>query len=142
MVETVGSQTFNPFANVDRVRAWLGGVKQVSRIDELCRMLAQGSPTYVRSKNLGLIELEYGNHQSTTQHDELIWKKVLANVRIGRAIPFEAWRALEIKHLRISLLGMVQGSKPRIIHDLSFPPGLHRSSLNHSTNFEKARHWH
>lgn len=89
MVEAVGPQNLNQCADVDRVRTWFGEAKNFSRIDELCRMLDQGAPADAYSKGLGLIELEYGNRQSAIKHDGLIWGKVLAGVRMGRAITFE-----------------------------------------------------
>lgn len=138
MVRAIGPQVFNPFVDVHQVKFWFGGVKHFPRIDELCRMLEDGAPTDVRPKDLDDIELEYGNHQSATNHKKLIWEKATEDVRMGRAIPFEARRAPAIRRLRISPLGVVHGSKLRIIHDLSFSPARDRSSVNHLTEFEKA----
>lgn len=68
-------------------------------------------------------------------------KKGVKNVKVGRAIAFEARRTPEIKRLRISPLAVVQGSKLRIIHDLSFSPVRNRWSVNQLTEFEQARDW-
>lgn len=58
---------------------------------------------------------------------------------MGRAIPIEASRAMEVKkRFRISPLGVVQGSKLRIIQYLSFLLSRDRSSANHLIDFEKA----
>lgn len=50
----------------------------------------------------------------------------------------EASQAREIKRLRISQLGAVEGSKLRAIHDLSFSPACDWMSVNHLTDHEKA----
>lgn len=138
IVEAVGSRIFNPDVDMDHVKSWFGGVKYFPHVDEICRMLDQEAPTDVRSKDLDPTEAEYGNHQSANQHGELIWKKVVADVKMGRAFPFEASHAWEIKQMRISPLEVVLGSKLRTIHDLSFSPSRDRSSLNHLTDAKKA----
>lgn len=69
----------------------------------------------------------------------------MSDLRPGRTIPNEASCAMEVKkRLLISPLGVVRGSKLRIIHDSSFSLSGDRSSFNPLTDDIYCRrlcHW-
>lgn len=111
MVGAVGPHVLTPTLMFTlQIKSFWGGVKHFPQIEE-SRMLDKGGLPDVCSKHLDSTELECGNHQRANQHDERIWDKVVADVKMGRTILFEASRARAIKRLRVSpLLGVVQGS--------------------------------
>ena len=55
----------------------------------------------------------------------------------GRAVAFKRSSVSDIRGLRVSPVGTVEGRKLRIIHDLTFAGG-YRSSVNGDTDFSVA----
>ena len=53
----------------------------------------------------------------------------------GRAFAFKRSSVSDIRGLRVSPLGAVEGRKLRIIHDLTFAGGGYRSSVKSDTDF-------
>ena len=80
----------------------------------------------------------YGNHPSSESHTEAICAKIVQDVVNGRAVAFKRSSVSDIRGLRVSPVGAVEGRKLRIIHDLTFAGGGYRSSVNGDTDFSVA----
>lgn len=62
---------------------------------------------------------------------EMVWD----DVTLGRALVVPLSAASDMRDFRVSPLGVVQGRKLRIVHDLTFDGGGSRTSVNADTDF-------
>lgn len=65
-------------------------------------------------------EINYGNHPTTELHAEAIRANIIEDIVYGRGLVFRRSFVTEIHDLWVSPLGVVEGRKLRIIHDLAF----------------------
>ena len=102
-------------------------------------MLSTAAPVDVAPGGYLQAEIAYyGNHPSSESHTEAICAKIVQNVVNGRALAFKRSSVSDIRGLRVSPVGAVEGRKLRIIHDLTFAGGGYRSSVNGDTDFSVA----
>lgn len=132
LVDAIGPKFLAPHVDVQRVRHWFGSMKRFPQEQVLLRMLSPGVPVNVKPGGHLQAEIDYGNHPSTEGHADTIRAKVVQDVANGRALVFNRASAHEIRRLRISPLGVVEGRKLRIIHDLTF------AGVNGDTDFAAA----
>ena len=80
-------------------------------------------------------EIAYGNHPSSESHTGAIHAQIVQDVVNGRSLAFKRSFVSDIRGLRVSPRGAVEGRKLRIIHDLTFAGDAYRSSVNGDTDF-------
>ena len=131
----VGSAHIAPYIHPHIVRHWFGTVKKFSRVDQLLRVLAPGSPMCVaRGGNL-TAELAYGNHPSVAPNAVAVHQYICADIVHGRDLVFKLRSASDIRGSRVLPLAVVFKPTFRIIHDLTFARASGHSSVNDDTYF-------
>ena len=138
LVSAVGSPFFIPHIDVARVRHWFGEVRGFPHISRLLQVLSPGGPVNVTPGGDLQEEIAYDNHPSSESHTGAIRAKIVQDVVIRRALAFKRLSVSDIHGVRVSPLGSVEGRKSRIIHDLTFPGDVCRSSVNDDTDFSAA----
>ena len=122
-----------------RVRHWFGEVKGFPQISRLWQVLSTAARVDVApSGDLQAEIAYYGNHPSSESHTEAICAKIVQDVVNGRAVAFKRSSVSDIRDLRDSPVGAVEGRKLHINHDLTFAADGYRSSVNGDANFSVA----
>ena len=135
---SLGHPFFTPRVDVARVRCWFGEVKGFPQISGLLQVLCPGAPVDVAPGGDSQAQIAYGNHPSSESHTGVIHGKIVQDIVNGRALAFKRSSVSDIRGLRVSPLGTVEGRELRIIHDLTFAGEGYRSSVNDDTDFSAA----
>ena len=83
-------------------------------------------------------EIAYDNHSSSGLHTGAIRANIVQDIMKRRVLSFNLSSVSDIRGLRISPLGAVEGRKLRIIHNLTFAGDGYCSSVNDDTGFSAA----
>ena len=137
LVPAIGS----PFVtHIDgaRVRNWFGEVKNSYPDIAFVTDVSPGALVDVAPGSYLQAGIAYGNYSIFESHTGAIRAKIVQNVVNGRALAFKRSSVSDIRNLRVSRLGIVEGRKLRIIHDLTFAGNAYRSSVNDDSDFSGA----
>ena len=68
--------------------------------------------------------MQYGNHSSAHTHYDVVWQRLVEDIKWGRVVVLHKSAAEFVSHLRISSFGVSSSEeKLRVILDLSFGKG-------------------
>jgi hypothetical protein len=86
-------------------------------------------------------ELEFGSSASTEMHSEALYRKVIDDLKQGKAVAISRQAALQYlsRRLRVAPVGVIKEreDKYRVIHDLSTEK-VGKASVNATTDFDDA----
>ena len=111
LVSAVGSPFFTPHIDVARVRHWFGEVNGFPQISRLLQVLSSDVPLDVAPDGDLQAEIAYGNHLSSESHTRAVRAKIVQDSVNRRAFAFKRSSVSDIRGLRVSPLGAVEGRK-------------------------------
>ena len=135
-VSAVGSSIFTSHINVAHVRHWFGEVKEFPQHD-VCYRISWRHGRRGAARRFS-DRIAYGNHPSSESQTRAIRAKLVKDVLNGHALAFKRPSVSDIRGLRFSRLGAVEGRKLCTIHDLTLAGDGYRSSVSNDTDFSAA----
>lgn len=137
----IGGELMADHRNADLIQQYFSQ-KGFVEMDTLMGAVRNGVPVDVEKGGDLAAAMQYGNHSSAHTHYDLVWQRLIDDIRWGRVVVLHKSAADRIKHLRVSPLGVTSSKdKLRVILDLSFGMGGENGEnigANGDTWFENA----
>jgi hypothetical protein len=141
VIHAIGGTLLAPHLNTDIIARHFSRGNGFDDLNLLKEMSQRGLNIAVQFGGNLPREIEFGNYASTVMHDEAFRKKVIDDIKSGKAVAVTKQAALQhLAHcLRVAPAGVIQEriDKYRVIHDLSTEK-VGEASVNTKTNFDDA----